>query len=214
MENNTNEEVKQEVKEPVKSEKELRKEKWRKFVFGDEKDKKEKVPLDKQDKLCYAGAAFFLIMALVPILLRNFDPTYQEGGRVEENPNVEIKDIVKKISCTKTVTETKYKYEVQINGKYKNNAPQELEIMYTIILDPAGGLEYKDVAILEYTNISGIQSAGIIKNDNNSKRTIKIDYNKDNTLKNNQFLKQHSKALGEQRQIYQDNDYHCSILEV
>lgn len=197
----------EEIKEPVKSSKDLQKEKWKKFVFGDTKDKKDKIPLDKQDKLCYAGSIFFFFLAFVPTLLRLFDPTYQEGGRIEEE-KVKVVDVYKNISCTKEDANS----QLTILSSYKNNKVQETT--YKFLFSSGNELSNDEIVLPEeYNTISAIDSPGITINKENNDYSIIINYNLDESLRTNQLLDSHNNMLSIQIQTYQDAGYTCTILE-
>lgn len=209
MDNNT----KPEVKEPVKSEAELKKEKWKKFVFGDPATKEKKPPLDKQDKLCYAGAVFFLLLAFVPMIMRTFDPNYSEDGPDTGEEEVVIQEVIKKMNCNKHVEKEGYIYLIEVTSTYKNNSVQISEIKYSVTLDAASGLTYEDARIEEYDNIIALESKGIANHENINVFTVKIDYRLDGTLRNNEALSSHNKMLQLQRQAYQNENYSCNVEE-
>lgn len=209
MDNN----AKPEVKEPVKTDKELRKEKWKKFVFGDPEAKKNKEPMDKQDKLCYAGAVIFLILALLPEILRNFDPNYDPYAYNESDEPVEVVETIKKMSCNRYYEDTGFMYLVEVTSTYKNGSIQVSELKYTITLDASSGLTYEDIAIPEYNDIVEIESKGIANQENINVYILKVDYRLDDSLRNNEFLGNHNKMLQLQRQTYQDENYQCVVTE-
>ena len=200
MDNNT----KPEVKEPVKTETN------KKVAVAKKTTTAPSQQLDKQDIICYAGAIFFLIMAFLPTLLRNFDPTYEEGGRIEDTP-VEIKKVDKILSCNAHFQETGFIYTVEVSSKYTDNKVQHTQIKYIIQLDTASGLTFEDVAIPEYDNISSIESTGIKKQKDIDQFIVEIDYRLDENLRKNEFLEKHSKLLTIQRQNYQDESFQCVV---
>ena len=202
MDNNT----KPEVKEPVKNEP------VKKPAVAKKTNAAPKQPLDKQDALCYAGAVFFLIMAFLPTILRSLDPTYEEGGRVEETP-IKIKKVNKLLSCNAHFKETGFIYTVEVTSKYTDSQVQHTQLKYVIQLDTASGLTFEDVVIPEYDNISSIKSNGIKAHKDIDQFVVEIDYRLDEKLRDNEFLEKHSKMITIQRQNYQDESFQCVITE-
>ncbi len=200
MDNNT----KPEVKEPVKTETN------KKPAVAKKPNTAPKQPLDKQDALCYAGALLFLIMAFLPTILRRLDPTYEEGGRIEENP-VEIKEVNKQLSCNAHFEETGFIYTVEVLSKYTDSKVQHTELKYIIQLENTGGLTFEDVSIPEYDNISSIKSSGIKAHKDIDQFVVEIDYRLDEKLRDNEFIEKHSKMITIQRQNYQDQSFQCVV---
>ena len=175
------------------------------------KAKVPKQPIDKQDIICYVGAAVFFILALVPHLLRIFDPNYPDRP-VNQN-KVEEKQVKKILVCTKTIPQAGFTYTVDISSNYTNGNIQTSNFKYTINLDETGGLILEDVVIDEYESIAAIQSNAIKLDESNNIYTIDVDYKSDTGLRNNDILKNHSQNINQQPTKYQESGYQCNIVE-
>ena len=170
----------------------------------------QKEPMDRQDLLCYIGAVFFLILAFVPIIMRNLDPTYDPNGRIDnKKPNTETKIRVNTLSCNKTFNEEGYSYYVEISSSYANGVISNTTITYKVTLDPAYSITIEDVIPQEYTTISEISSDGIGARVDNDLFTLNINYNLDQGLKDNELLDAHNKLFNFQRSNYEADGYLC-----
>ena len=173
-------------------------------------DKKPKEPIDRQDILCYVGSFIFAFLAILPFLMRTFDANY-EMGRDEDSQNEESRKEVKisTLNCNKTVEEEGYSYKTEIASSFTNNYVSSTTITYEVTMDPAYNIAFEDVEIPEYTTISEINSPGIGRSLNEHIYTLKIDYNLDQTLRNNELLDAHNKLFDVQRSNYEGNGYIC-----
>lgn len=189
------------------------KEKWKKFVFGEKKEKikKEKQPLDKQDLLCYGGSLFFLLLAFFPLILRALDPNYDPVKYYEEKEIASSKDI-KKMSCSRLFNGKGFKYRVEITSIYQGGKVQTSEFKYTITSNVSNNATL-DLGIDEFINISSIKSDAIAVREDSKISIVKVDYRKDKKVRNNGFLQAHNKTLSFQREKYQNDNYQCVVSE-
>ncbi len=178
-------------------------------VENNAKVKKKKEPMDKQDKLCYAGAIFFLFLAFLPVILRNLDPNYGMdvgGGNVTPT---EVK--TNTLLCNRDVNEADYSYHVEIESHYVNNIVNVTNISYEVEMKPGVTLEMEDVDIPDYTTITSLDSKGVTRGLEENTLTVRIDYSADIDLLNNDALANHNKNLAVQQSNYEENNYMCVL---
>lgn len=185
-----------------------------------EKEKKEKVktpkkpkepkePMDKQDQLCYLGALIFLILAFLPVIMRNMDPGYDpDKFKVKEETPTENKNSV--LRCNREYQEEGFHYRAEVISSYNNSILEKTILTYEITID-SSDLTLEEIEIPEYKTISEIESSGLGANVEGNKYTINIDYTLDRNLKSNELLANHNKELSVQRTTYVDNQYNCSV---
>jgi len=202
--------------EQIKAE---RKEKWKKLVFGD-KTKEKKEPMDKQDVLCYLGAFLCFFLALLPFLLKTFNPNHDPDSffnKQEEEPPVKI--AYKKLNCNRTSEQTGYSYDIATVGTYANNVIEKLEITYTLTKEEQE-LSYDSIEIQEFVELSNINSEAITENvsDVENKRIYKviIDFKNEsiNELKKELPISAHAAILPSQRENYTNEGFSCIIENV
>ena len=182
-----------------------------------EKDKqnKNKTPIDKNDLICYLGSVFFLILALLPLLLRNFDVNYNPAGpdggngAVIEQPKVVSKNLL----CNKTIEEEGYSYDISISSVYANDVIATTTITYDVKIIPEYNITFEEIEIPEYNAFTKIESNGIGLNVEGEKYTVNINYALDSSLRQNVLLANHVKDIETQRQLYTsaENGYICTI---
>ncbi len=175
----------------------------------DKTPKEPKEPMDKQDQLCYFGALVFLILAFLPIILRNVDPGYDPAKfEVKEEPKTVNRNNV--LRCNREYKEEGYTYRAEVISSYNNSILEKTILTYEITID-SSDLTLEEIEIPEYKTLSEIESPGIGPVVDGNKYTINIDYKLDRNLKTNELLANHNKELNVQRTTYVDNQYNCSV---
>lgn len=196
--------------EQIKAE---RKEKWKKLVFGD-KTAEKKEPMDKQDILCYVGAVVCFLLALLPFLLRTFDPVYDRDSffNKDKDKDKEEKVTYKKLHCQKTSIQSGYSYSIGSVGTYGNNAIEKIELTYTVTLD-SPELGYDNIEIPEFMELSAIETDAITEKVEVPKYMVTIDMkNPDiNKFKGEPPLNDYIDILPSQREKYTNDGYTCII---
>lgn len=195
--------------EQIKAE---RKEKWKKLVFGD-KSAEKKEPMDKQDVFCYLGAFLCFLLAILPFLLRTFDPLYDKESFFDKGKEKEPeKIIVKKLHCSKTSIQTGYSYIIATIGTYANNAIEKLEITYTLTIeDPS--LTFDAIEIPEFIEFSAVDSDAVTENVEKPNYKVLIDFKNAsiNKVKTELPIKDHALILPSQREKYSNEGYSCIV---
>lgn len=226
MNENTNPELKEEIKEETKKEekpkKETRQEKKEREkkerekleykVEQPEEEKKPKEPIPKEDYIWYIGAFIFLILAILPLILQNTEQYYDiEREKREESAKTESENNVatETLNCNKMFEAPTYSYTVSITSTYQNKTVQRTIITYKI--EQSGTSDSILEAPEEYSTLSNITAEdGAITNvENNNEYKITINYDIDNSLRNNMQLDNHSKQIDEQRAAYIAMNYTC-----
>ena len=195
--------------EQIKAE---RKEKWKKLVFGD-KSAEKKEPMDKQDVFCYLGAFVCFLLALLPFLLRTFDPMYDREsffniGKEKEKEKVAIK----KLHCSKTTIQTGYSYIISTEGTYTNNAIDKLEITYRLAIEDPN-LTYDAIEIPEFVEFSAVDSDAVTENVEQPNYKVIIDFKNENInkVKTQPPIKDHALILPSQRERYSNEGFSCIV---
>lgn len=205
MDNNTN----QNAIPEIKTEEVTKKEKPKKEKIKKEKAPKE--PMDKQDQLCYFGAMVFFILALLPFLLRSYDPSYNPDRNINE-PKEEPKEVSYiKLNCNKYMSETGYKYLVETESIFADQNPKSTTIKYTVTIDEGANLTLDQIDIPEYTTLMGLNENGISGNVNENVYVLTINYETNPELKNNAALDSHNKIYVSQKELYSNNGFQCMV---
>lgn len=195
--------------EQIKAE---RKEKWKKLVFGD-KTAEKKEPMDKQDIFCYLGAFLCFLLALLPFLLRTFDPLYDRESFFNTGEEKEPEKIaVKKLHCSKTSIQTGYSYIIATTGTYANNAIEKLEITYTLAIEDPN-LTYDTIEIPEFVEFSAVDSDAVTENVEQPNYKVIIDFKNEsiNKVKTELPIRDHALILPSQREKYSNEGYSCIV---
>ena len=170
--------------------------------------KKPKEPMDKQDQLCYFGALVFLILAFLPVIMRNMDPGYDpDKFKVKEETQNKSKNSI--LRCNREYREEGFHYRAEVVSSYNNSILEKTILTYEITID-SPDLTLEEIEIPEYTTLSGIESSGLGANVEGNKYTINIDYTLDRNLKSNELLASHNNEFSVQRTTYVDNQYNCT----
>jgi len=174
----------------------------------DKNSNSQKKSMDNQDVLCYVGAFFFFVMALVPILLRNFDPNYDENKYAKKDQEVQKRE---KLTCSKVFTETGYSYVVEVNNLYEDEKVKNSIITYTIDVDLDSNLTIDQIEIPEYSALTSIKSKGISYNLTDNVYKININYKNDESLMKNAMLDEYYKEIKLQKNVYTGKGYICNV---
>ncbi|MBQ7104883.1 MAG: hypothetical protein IJN90_03420 [Bacilli bacterium] len=218
MENNENQNNINQAMPEVKTEEVAKKEKKKKEP-KQPKEKKEQP--DTQDQLCYLGALIFLVLGLLPILLRNFDPNYDPYRDTSSGNGGDTGEaIIQKLKCSKAVEQEGYSYVIDVSTNYNNEVPEASEIVYSISLQTGSTIDLTTLDVQEFVDLSTINSSGISGEDRgittiDGKTTktqiITLKYKEDPTLLNNPLLDSHNKNITIQESNYREDSYMCSI---
>lgn len=195
--------------EQIKAE---RKEKWKKLVFGD-KTAEKKEPMDKQDILCYLGAFVCFLLALLPFLLRTFDPLYDREAFFDDGEDDEEEVVsYKKLHCSKRISQTGYFYLISTEGVYGNNILEKLTITYGVTIEDTT-ITFDQIDIPEYTEFSSIESDAITENVEEPNYKVVIDMKNESItkFKTQAPLNAHVAILPSQRESYTNEGYSCIV---
>ena len=143
-----------------KKEKEKKvKEKAPKKAKEPKKTKEPKEPMDKQDQLCYFGALVFLILAFLPVIIRNMDSNYDPAKYKEkEEPKKTTSNNV--LRCNREYQEEGFSYRAEVISTYKNANLERTILTYEITID-SPDLTLEEIEIPEFKMLSEIDSTGI-----------------------------------------------------
>lgn len=195
--------------EQIKAEK---KEKWKKLIFGD-KTAEKKEPMDKQDVLCYLGAFLCFLLALLPFLIRRFDPMYDRELFFADGDDEEEEVInYKKLHCSKKNNQTGYSYIVATEGVYGNNILEKLTITYSVTIEDSN-ITFDQIDIPEFAEFSAIDSDAITENVQEPNYKVVIDMKNEsiNKYKTQPPLSSHVAILPSQRENYTNEGYSCIV---
>lgn len=220
MENNENQNNVNQAIPEVKTEEVAKKEKKKKEPKKAKEPKEQKEQPDTQDQLCYLGALIFLVLALLPTLLRNFDPEYDEYRDENSGGGSTTTTNTQNLKCSKQVKQDGYSYVIDVSTNYSNEVPETSEITYTITLDVGSTLDLNTLEVQEFVDIHTIMSEAISGQDNapitidgktTKTQVLTIRYKDDNLLLNNQLLDSHNKNITIQESNYRADGYMCNM---
>ncbi len=152
------------------------------------------------DYICYAVMAGILILALLPPFLRLTNPK----PITEEDRDIRYV----KLSCYKSVVSHGYELSSTINANYREDVPQDMEIVFYVIPKENAEPNYKfqEVEIFSQKTLEGFAKEKV-----DNKYTFKLDFeNHGEQLNQDEMFKEYGYVFSAESQYLGNAGYYCS----